>query len=106
MLQTSRVIHCITFCHFVSVGLLLYILVRPFICLFVSVCASHKFSPSFLLCYRHPEYYKLIEEPIDLKDIESYILTGHYTAVEPFDADFTRLFNNVEVSACKRFHIP
>ena len=47
---------------------------------------------------RHPDYYQLIEEPIDLKDIESNILTGQYKTVESFDADFIRLFNNVQVN--------
>ena len=32
-----------------------------------------------------------------MKDIENNILTGYYKTVDSFDADFTRLFNNVQV---------
>ena len=37
-----------------------------------------------------------------MKDIENNIVTGHYKTVESFDADFTRLFNNVEVTSSFR----
>ena len=52
---------------------------------------------SVIFSFRHPEYYKLIEDPIDMNTIERNILTGKYKSVEAFDNDFLKLFKNVEV---------
>ncbi len=47
---------------------------------------------------KYPEYYTLIEHPIDMNTIEKNIVTGQYKNLESFDNDFLRLFKNVEVS--------
>ena len=46
---------------------------------------------------KHPEYYKVIEDPIDLSTICRDINKGRYTDVENVDAEILRLFKNVEV---------
>lgn len=46
---------------------------------------------------RYPDYYRLISDPIDLSTIRNNIKRGHYTDLATFEADFLRLFKNVEV---------
>ena len=46
---------------------------------------------------RNPDYYELIKEPIDLTLIEDKVMTGQYKTLEAFEADFLKLFRNVEV---------
>ena len=43
---------------------------------------------------RNPEYFVLIEEPIDLNTIEKTINSGSYTDPDQFDRDFLKLFQN------------
>ena len=43
---------------------------------------------------RHPEYFELIEEPMDLSTIEKTINSGLYTNPDQFDRDFLLLFQN------------
>ncbi|XP_013389870.1 histone-lysine N-methyltransferase ASH1L isoform X3 [Lingula anatina] len=45
---------------------------------------------------RYPEYYEMIEDRIDLSTIQNNIFTGRYETVDAFDADFLKLFRNVE----------
>jgi histone-lysine N-methyltransferase ASH1L len=47
---------------------------------------------------KHPEYYTVIEHPIDFHIIEKNILSGSYSDLEAFDKDMNRLFKNAEVS--------
>ena len=51
----------------------------------------------FCCAFRNPDYYQLIEEPIDLSTIEKNILSGHYKSAQGFDRDLKLLFANVEV---------
>jgi hypothetical protein len=44
----------------------------------------------------YPDYYEVIQNPIDMKKIESKIAKGHYTSREEFEADFDLLFNNAQ----------
>jgi len=46
---------------------------------------------------RFPDYYELIEKPIDLNTIEKHILHGDYETLAEFDDDVMLLFRNVEV---------
>ena len=46
---------------------------------------------------KHPWYYQVIQEPIDLTMIEGRILSGEYTSIEAFHTDMCKLFTNVEV---------
>jgi len=46
---------------------------------------------------RCPDYYHMIEDPIDLTTIEKNINSGHYRATKDFHEDFLRLFGNAEV---------
>ncbi|KAK3097974.1 hypothetical protein FSP39_014982 [Pinctada imbricata] len=45
---------------------------------------------------KHPEYYTVIENPIDFSVVEKNILSGLYTDLESFDKDIVRLFKNAE----------
>ncbi|XP_056020790.1 uncharacterized protein LOC125649572 isoform X3 [Ostrea edulis] len=45
---------------------------------------------------KHPEYYTVIEHPIDFHIIEKNILSGAYSDLEAFDKDMNRLFKNAE----------
>ena len=47
---------------------------------------------------KHPWYYEVIEEPIDLKMIEKRIFSAEYENIESFEKDVMKLFQNVEVS--------
>ena len=60
-------------------------------------CMSISLVMLIHLSSRNPEYYEIVDEPIDLTQIERHILTGKYKTVDAFDADFLRLFRNVEV---------
>ena len=56
--------------------------------------------PSFTgnCCYcRFPDYYELIQKPIDLNTIEKRIDRGDYETLAEFHSDITLLFYNVEV---------
>ena len=57
----------------------------------------HRNHKDLLPCFRHPEYYQMIDDPIDMNTIEKRIVTGAYTTIQEFHADFMRLFKNVEV---------
>jgi len=46
---------------------------------------------------KHPWFYQVITEPIDLTTIENRILSGEYTNLEAFEKDLLKLFTNVEV---------
>lgn len=52
---------------------------------------------------KHPLYYQMIDEPIDLTIIENRILSGEYHSIDMFERDVMKLFQNVEVKAfiCK-----
>ena len=43
---------------------------------------------------RNPDYFELIEEPMDLNTIEKTINSGLYTNPDQFDRDFLILFQN------------
>ncbi|KAL5005481.1 hypothetical protein ScPMuIL_018937 [Solemya velum] len=45
---------------------------------------------------KHPDYYEIIEDPIDLNSIEQRILSGFYKDLDSFDADFMKLYHNVQ----------
>ncbi|XP_062595133.1 histone-lysine N-methyltransferase ASH1L-like isoform X1 [Saccostrea cucullata] len=45
---------------------------------------------------KHPEYYTVIEHPIDFHIIEKNILSGTYADLEAFDKDMNTLFKNAE----------
>ncbi|XP_060076770.1 histone-lysine N-methyltransferase ASH1L-like [Ylistrum balloti] len=45
---------------------------------------------------KHPEYYNVIESPIDFHMIERNICSGQYNSLEAFDKDMNRLFRNAE----------
>jgi len=45
-----------------------------------------------------PDYYELIEEPIDLTTIDKRINSGYYVSARAFHTDFDRLLSNAEVS--------
>ncbi|XP_021377179.1 uncharacterized protein LOC110465579 isoform X2 [Mizuhopecten yessoensis] len=45
---------------------------------------------------KHPEYFNVIENPIDFNMIERNIGSGQYNSLEAFDKDMTRLFKNAE----------
>lgn len=47
---------------------------------------------------KHPWYYQVIEEPIDLSMINNRILSGAYTHVDMFEKDVMTLISNVEVN--------
>lgn len=46
---------------------------------------------------KHPDYFQVIKEPIDLNTIRNNIKRGYYADLQTVDADFSRLFKNVEV---------
>ena len=46
---------------------------------------------------KYPDYYRTVSDPIDLTTIRNNIKRGHYVDMHTFDADFLRLFKNVEV---------
>ena len=46
---------------------------------------------------KHPLYYQMIVEPIDLTMIENKILSGEYHSIDMFERDVMKLFQNVEV---------
>ncbi|KAL8615961.1 hypothetical protein ACOMHN_034637 [Nucella lapillus] len=56
-------------------------------------------SPLMVLPSRkkYPDYYQTIAEPIDLTTIRNNIKRGFYNDIHAFDADFHRLFRNVEI---------
>ncbi|XP_063433141.1 uncharacterized protein LOC134715130 isoform X2 [Mytilus trossulus] len=45
---------------------------------------------------KHPEYYTVIEKPIDFHVIEKHISQGKYTDLKEFDTDINLLFKNAE----------
>ncbi|XP_052100280.1 histone-lysine N-methyltransferase ASH1L-like isoform X2 [Mytilus californianus] len=45
---------------------------------------------------KHPEYYTVIEKPIDFHVIEKHISQGKYTDLKEFDNDVNLLFKNAE----------
>ncbi|XP_052283595.1 uncharacterized protein LOC127880288 isoform X2 [Dreissena polymorpha] len=51
---------------------------------------------------KHPWYYQVIQEPIDLTMIEGRILSGEYTSIEAFHTDMCKLFTNVETYCGKK----
>ncbi|WAR00391.1 ASH1L-like protein [Mya arenaria] len=51
---------------------------------------------------KHPWYYQVIQEPIDLTMIENRILSGEYTSLDDFEKDVMKLFNNVETYCGKK----
>ncbi|KAL4227882.1 Histone-Lysine N-Methyltransferase ash1l [Mactra antiquata] len=51
---------------------------------------------------KHPLYYQLIDEPIDLTMIETRILSGEYHSLEMFEKDVMKLFHNVETYCGKK----
>lgn len=46
---------------------------------------------------KYPEYYNVIENPIDFRTIQRKVFTGKYQGLESFDRDITKLFKNAEV---------
>ena len=46
---------------------------------------------------KHPLYYTMIENLIDLKMIEKKIFSAEYQNIESFEKDVVQLFQNVEV---------
>lgn len=53
---------------------------------------------------RNPDYFDLIEEPMDLNTIEKTINSGLYTNPDQFDRDFLILFqNNYRLVNCSIF---
>lgn len=47
---------------------------------------------------KHPEYYTVIEKPIDFQVIEKNISLGRYPDLKEFETDINLLFKNAEVS--------
>lgn len=47
-----------------------------------------------LLFQKYPEYYQLIEHPIDLKMVAQRIQAKHYKTIDDLEDDFALLFNN------------
>ncbi|KAJ8304065.1 hypothetical protein KUTeg_017648 [Tegillarca granosa] len=45
---------------------------------------------------KYPEYYDVIESPIDFRMIQRKVFTGKYQDLESFDKDITKLFKNAE----------
>lgn len=45
---------------------------------------------------KHPLYYQMIDQPIDLKTIENKIFSAEYENIESFEHDVMLLFHNVE----------
>ena len=54
-------------------------------------------SPLFNLYFRYPEYYKLIEKPIDLKIIASKIVDNKYTNLTELEEDFGLMCKNAQI---------
>ena len=52
---------------------------------------------AFLYC-SEPNYYDVIDDPIDMNTIEKKIASSSYRSIDAFDEDFNSLFNNVEVT--------
>jgi len=48
-------------------------------------------------CAREPDYYKVIDEPVDLNTIEQNITSHRYRTLSALDEDFVHLFTSVEV---------
>jgi len=46
---------------------------------------------------KHPRYYQVIQQPIDLYMINTKIPSGEYTSVDMFEKDILLLISNVEV---------
>ncbi|XP_060607678.1 uncharacterized protein LOC132759835 [Ruditapes philippinarum] len=51
---------------------------------------------------KHPLYYQMIVEPIDLTMIENRILSGEYHSIDMFERDVMKLFQNVEMYCGKK----
>nr|KAG5699573.1 hypothetical protein BaRGS_033769 [Batillaria attramentaria] len=51
---------------------------------------------------RYADYYRIITDPIDLTTIRNNIKRGHYTDLQTIEADFLRLFKNVETYCGKK----
>ena len=51
---------------------------------------------------KHPLYYQMIEQPIDLKTIETKIFSAEYQNIESFEHDVMLLFHNVEVGSVRK----
>lgn len=66
----------------------------PEIARMVVFCLGHLFVAWISRC---PDYYQMIEDPIDLTTIEKNINSGNYRATKDFHEDFLRLFGNAEV---------
>ena len=47
---------------------------------------------------KFPDYYELIDDPIDLQTIEKNINSGSYKDLVSYEGDVIRLFDNVDVS--------
>lgn len=45
---------------------------------------------------KNPEYYEVVEDPIDINSIDSNINTGQYKSMESFENDILKLFRNSE----------
>lgn len=48
----------------------------------------------FLFFQKYPEYYQLIEQPIDLKMVAQRIQAKHYKTIDNLEDDLSLLFNN------------
>lgn len=46
---------------------------------------------------KNPEYYEIVDDPIDINSIDSSINTGQYKSMECFENDILKLFRNSEV---------
>jgi len=44
-----------------------------------------------------PDYYKVIDDPVDLNTIEQNISSHRYRSISAFDEDFVHLFSSIEV---------
>ncbi|XP_076465119.1 uncharacterized protein LOC143296954 isoform X2 [Babylonia areolata] len=64
-------------------------------------------SPLMVLPSRkkYPDYYQTIAEPIDLTTIRNNIKRGFYNDIHSFDADFSRLFKNVETYCGRKLNM-
>lgn len=52
---------------------------------------------------KHPEYYTVIEKPMDFHMIEKNISLGKYTDLRDFDTDVNLLFKNAEVCTHNKY---